>query len=224
MTTQSYTAQSLSTWQQEKRLASQDRIWILTDIYHWQSSYYSYSTVQERFRVGAVDLRTNCLGEFWFTIDDAHAMLKAGVPAPPWTAPSFFGIEACRGAHNGTEKGRYHVTMTPIDLPHDLVTLGAYLRRQFRTHATRVNSTPGMWQRLVESVALVKKIEEVALAMTVTFSAGDIRSLVGKDVDVTPVLTRLVKSGRLHRMGEKKGTRYAVAPKKTEWWMIERDD
>jgi DNA helicase TIP49 (TBP-interacting protein) len=114
--------------------------------------------------------------------------------------------------------------MTAIELPDDLVALGAYLRRQFRTHATKVNSTRGMWQDLVDAVAVVKRIEQVALSMTGVFSAKDVRKIVGDKVNVTPVLTNLCKRELLQRIGEKRGTRYAVAPKKSEWWMIERDD
>ena len=42
-----------------------------------------------------------------------------------------------------------------------------------------------MWQDLVDAVAVVKKIEQVALSMPAVFSAKDVRKIVGDKVNVT---------------------------------------
>lgn len=203
--------------QPEKRLSSKDRIWIVTDIYSYWSAFYSWSEEREVFVVGALDLRTKRMGAFEFSIDDARAMLRAGVPAPPWKEPLPFAFEVCRGAHSDTERGRFHVSITPEPLDEDLLDAGPELRMKFAAHAARANARPGMWQRLVAPIALEKRIEDTALGMPGAFSAGDIKKLVGAKVNVSLVLSRLVKAGRLVKMGEKKGTRYAVAPD-TRWW------
>jgi hypothetical protein len=197
---------------QDTRLSSRDRVWILTDIYDYWSSFYAWSPEQEWFEVGALNLRTERLEHFSFSIDDARAMLRAGVPAPPWKTPLPFALEVSREGHADTEKGRYRVVMTPELLAEDLVAVGRVLRTKFATHAGRVNAKPGMWQPLVDRVALEKKIEAAALGMTDVFSSGDVKALVGKKVNVSRVLRDLVEDGRLVKTGERRGTRYEVAP------------
>jgi len=209
MTIKTYTPKS--TVQGIKRLSSKDEIWILTDIHSYAMSYHSWSPQQEWFDVGAFDLCTERLGVFSFTIDDARAMLRVHLPEPPWHGPLPFAIEVFREGHVGTELGRFRVKMEPISLPPDLLAQGPELRAQFASHARKVNSGPGMWKRIAEPIALEKKIEAAALAMTGTFSASQLRSALGGDVNVSPVLTDLVDRDLLVRTGKKKGTRYEVA-------------
>ena len=63
----------------ERRLSSGDRILILTDIHCDSSRWHHSSALQEWFRVGGIDLKTNRVGFFRFSIDDARALLQAGM-------------------------------------------------------------------------------------------------------------------------------------------------
>lgn len=131
------------------------------------------------------------------------------------------GIQTKRLAHDGEERGRYRVTMTTVQLPEELLALGGRIRARFESCGFSPNATPGMWEELVARVAREKRIEEVALAMSGSFSAGTVRAVVGAEVNVTPVLRRLVDEGRLIMSGKKRGTRYErtsrFIPTRADW-------
>lgn len=107
--------------------------------------------------------------------------------------------------------GRYVTTAATSLIARDLFAILPEARRRFATqHAP--NFLPGMWNDLKERADRENSIEAAALGMVGLFSAGDIKKIVGKHVDVTPVLRRLVEEGRLlPPIGKKRGTRYEVA-------------
>jgi hypothetical protein len=125
------------TWQPEKRLSSDDRIWILTDIETHSSSFYPSSAEQRWFKVGAYDLRTNCIGFVRFSIDDVRGMLRAGLPAAPWNAPLAYGIDVTRLAHDGRCEGRFVVTVKLLDIEPELHAIVPAARRIFRDACRR---------------------------------------------------------------------------------------
>src|SRR5947209_4397721 len=100
------TSHPRSIWQVEKRLSSRDLIWILTDICGYSSSFHEWSPEQQWFRVGVYDLGTKKLGYVRFGIDDARALLTAGLQPPPWPQPAARGVEVTRQAHRADGKGR----------------------------------------------------------------------------------------------------------------------
>lgn len=202
-----------------RRLKSQDRIWILTDIEVFYSRYYGCSPEQQWFKVGAVDLATMELGYFEFGRDDARVMLMAGLPIAPWEHSLPEGISLSRGNLSHGGGGRRKEAATLIHLDSELLALGPKLRRRF-CHAGHYPSfTADMWEDIAGRVALTKRVREVALSMDREFSAGDMQAVVG-DVNVSHILTEMVRLKLLKRTGQKRGTRYTVLPPKT----IERAD
>lgn len=199
-------------WQAEQRIRSRNRIWIVSDIHQHSASFYPWSHLQRWFRVGAVDLASGCIGYFRFGVDDARAMLKAGLPQPPWEQPLPYGISIIRASHDGEAKGRYFVEVTQEHLDPQLLAMGPDVRKKFARAGHKPNASPGMWQELLDRVQLEKEIETTALSMFGEFSAGDVKKALGKDVNVTPVLQRLVRQNRLAQFGKKRGTRYQLAP------------
>jgi hypothetical protein len=195
-----------------KRLHSGDRIWIATDIETYRASYLAYSTPQLWHKVGALDLNGFCWRFFTFGLDDARAMLRLGLGAPPWTAPAPYGIEVKRLPHQGACEGRFEVTMTAVDMDPTLLSLVPEARRRFRREGFCPNATVEMWAKLEASVAIEKAVEAAALAMEGKFSAGDIKALIGKNVNVSRHLKRMVEDEVLVRSGEKRGARYEIAP------------
>jgi hypothetical protein len=87
----------------------------------------------------------------------------------------------------------------------------------------RANSTLGMWDEMVARARRENAIEAAALSMVGLFSAGDVRDKTGDpNADVTPVLQRLVRRGKLlPPVGKKRWTRYQVAspsiPSRLDW-------
>ena len=72
-----------------------------------------------------------------------------------------------------------------------------------------------MWNDLKQRADRENAVETTALEMIVLFSVGDIKKIVGKDVDVLPVIQQLVAEGKLlppPPIGKKRGTRYEVVP------------
>lgn len=199
-------------FQTEKRFSSGDRIFIVTDTYTYRSSYLDFATEQQWYKVGAVDLATNRLGYFRFSIDDAKAIVRARVSPPPWVQPLPAGLELVRVAHKKGGAGRFPERVTLLDLEPEMIAIGPAARRRFDADAHHPNSVPGMWQAMVAAFALEQRIESAALSMVGTFSAGDIKDVVGGSANVTPVLQRLVKERRLVRSGRKRGAKYQVAP------------
>lgn len=209
-------------WQEEKRIRSSDRVWIVTDTLHFRSAMYGRSTPQQFFKVGGLDLPTRKLGYFLFTTDDVKAMLKAGLPPAPWKKPLPSGIELTRYYHGPKEQGRFREMVSLVDLDPELMEQGPRLRGYFerRLYFTG-NSSPGMWKELEVRAAELRAIETVALSMIGWFAAGDVKAKIGKDANVTPTLTLLVEEGHLVPNGKRKrGARYMVASQT----MVERAD
>jgi hypothetical protein len=172
--------------------------------------HYS-SSVQLWHKVGALDLDSGRLGYFTFSVDDRRAMVAANCPLPPWTQPLPVGIEVCRRAHDGNRMGRYKVRMTRIDLDPITLAMGETAKKMIAHDGHTPNSTPGIWSHLIASATLEATIEKAALAMVGSYAAGDLKKIVGAEVNVTPVLQRLVEEKRLVAVGKKKGTRYEIA-------------
>lgn len=200
-------------WQREKHLQSGDAFWILTDIYRYTEKFYVWSEPQEMFRVGILDLTTGCYGYANFGRDIAFAILKAGIGVPPWTSPLPVAIELHRDPHEDEEKGRYRVSAKLLPLDPDVALIEPEAKRVFASFTP--NTEDGMWNDLLERVSKENRIETAIESMRAKgiFSAGDIKRMVGKDVDVTPILKRLVSKGvLLPPKGKKRGTRYLHAP------------
>ncbi len=217
----SHSTTSLPSWQPEKRLQSGSRVWILTDVESYDFCFYDWSVPQESFRVGVYDLETTKIGWANFGRDIAYAMVKAGVQPPPWKEPLPFGIELHRDPHaNGEGKGRFTGWVDLITLDPELVKVLPVALKNFADH--RANATPGMWDDFVARARRDNAIEAAALSMVGLFSAGDVRKKIGDpNADVTPVLKRLVREGKLlPPVGKKRGTRYQVAPPRA----VERSD
>lgn len=197
-------------WQDERRLSSGDRIWILTDIEIYKSAMYQWASEQTWYKVGAYDFRTGCIGFFRFSKDDARGLLRAGFSPPPWTAPQP-GFEITRHAHDdGEEKGRFVVSAKSFDVPAALQAIVPAAKSAFWHAPHTPNATSGMWKDMVDAVGLEKSIEAAALGMVGWFSAGDVQAIVGAGTNVSPVLTRLTDEERLHRIGRTRGTKYKV--------------
>lgn len=210
--------QSLSsatpTWQAEKHLRSGDRVWILTDVERYSSSFYAWSEPQDLYRIGICDLRTHRVGLANFGRDVAYAMMRAGFSAPPWNEPLPFGVELRRLSHHGEEKGRYVTTVTLLPIDDRLHAILPRANKQFAGTCHCPNATPNMWDDLVARAQREIAIEAAALGMVGPFSAGDVRKKLGDpDTEVVrPVLKRLVREGKLlPPTGKKRGTRYRVA-------------
>lgn len=201
-------------WQPEKRLQSQDQLWIVTDTYTEWKSYRDDATPQKFFRVGCFDLKTRKICYVRFSVDDSTGMLRAGIPAPPWSSgPLPYGIEVKRMAHGGgEEKGRFKVDIAIIDIDLKDAWIAHEARKMFAKDGHWPNSTRDMWKKRVERVALVKSIEAAALGMAGRFSAKDVHEKLGRKVPVSHVLRHLVDEKRLLPFGEKRGRTYEVAP------------
>jgi len=202
------------TWQAEKHLQSGDRVWILTDVEAYSSSFYAWSEPQELFRVGIYDLRTQHVGLANFGRDVAYALTRAGVPAPPWRDPLPHGVELHRISHDGEERGRYVTTVTLIPIDAKVMAAVPAVKKVFAGTGHRPNATPGLWSDLVLRAARENAVQAAALAMVGPFSAGDVRKKLGDpEAEVTSALKRLVREGKLlPPTGKKRGTRYLVAP------------
>lgn len=200
-------------WQPEKRLQSQDRLWILTDTYTEWRSFREDATPQKFYRVGCYDLRTMKIGYVRFSVDDCTGLLKAQILPPPWPAGLAHGIEVKRMAHDGgEEKGRFKVDITLLDIDPAMAWIAPAARILFRRDGHWPNSTRDMWKKRVDRVALVKSIEAAALGMAGRFSAKDVHEKLGRKVPVSHVLRHLVNEKRLLPFGEKRGRTYEVAP------------
>lgn len=204
-------------WQpKEMRLSSGDRILIVTDIYTYRESLYPCSARQAWFRVGAVNLKDNRVGYWRFSIDDARALLKSGLPLPSWDSPQSVGVEIKRLCHaTGNKMGRFHVTASLVSVPAEVLAKTHALRNHFERKRGHVpNFVPGSWDGLAKVVAREIAIEAAALVMVGIFKAGAIQKLAGKAVksdQITRVLRRLVEEGRLTPVSPK---RYEVATPK----------
>jgi hypothetical protein len=202
-------------WQNEKHLQSGDRVWILSDVESYSSSYYPYSEPQELFKVGVYDLASEKIGFATFGRDIAYAMMRAKLPPPPWKQSMPFGIAVRRLLHDdGEEKGRYVVKVHQVPITSSLLSVVRVAKKKFAGTIHCANSTFGMWDDLVSRAAKENAIEAAALSMVGPFSAGDVRAKIGDpDAEVTYVLKRLVLEGKLlPPTGRKRGTRYQVAP------------
>lgn len=202
-------------WQDDRRIKSGDRVWILTDTHSYESAMYGQSIPQRWHRVGGLDLRTMRLGYFTFSTDDVRAAIKDGAFAPaPWKAPQAHGIEVTRFYHGPKKQGRFRQKVSLIDLDPELVKRGPALRAYFtRTLSFKGNSESGMWKEIEAGAKQENAIEAAALSLEGWFSAGRLKAIVGSDVNVTPTLTRLVSEGLLLSNGKKtRAARYMVAP------------
>jgi len=211
MTTHPVPKHLLPHWQDEKHLRSGDCVWILTDIQSFESSYLPWSKPQDLFEVGIYDLETQKVGLARFGKDLAYALIKLGLPPPPWDRVAPFAVALRRQAHDGEPKGRYLVSAEEIPVqPQWWGVLPTAFKLLYRTpHCP--NSKPGMWDDLVARATRENAIEQYALRRLVPFSAGDIKIAIGDPkADVTSVLQRLVADGKLASWGKKRGTKYRV--------------
>jgi hypothetical protein len=213
-------------WQDERRLQSGDRVWIITDVASFSSSLYPWSSPQKWYRVGGLDLSTMRLGYFTFSTDDVRALLKAGVVRAPWKVAQRCGFKITRLYHGPSEEGRFREKVKLVELEADLLAQGPMLRRYFEKALTfQGNSEPGMWDEIEDWARRQNVIEATALAMPDWFSAGDVKRIVettfGTVVNVSPALAVLVGDGLLLSNGKKtKAARYMVAPTQ----IVERAD
>jgi hypothetical protein len=206
-------------WQEDKRLRSGDKVWFISDAKTFMSAMYGQSRPQTWYRVGGLDLSTTKLGYFHFSSDDSRAMAKAGLDLLPWKVQQSRGIELTRHSHGSQNKGRFRETVALIELEPVLLAQGPALRSYFENVlGFRGNTKPGVWNAIEVWAARENEIEKGALAMVDWFSAGELKEALGENVNVTPILVRLVKEGRLKPNGKKKrGARYMVAqPEVTE--------
>jgi len=201
-------------WQEEKRLSSGDRIWILTDVEVRWSRYRYNAPEQEWFHVGAIDLNTGCIGTFRFSRDDAFAIAKAGVAAPPWTSPQTHAITLHRRSHGSTSSGRFvgWVTLDPIDPALQAIVPAA--RKLFANAGLSPNVVAGSWQKLEERAERELKIERIVLSRVGSFGAGEIIEATGEARSVvSDALKRLVLQHKLVPDGKgKRWATYTVAP------------
>jgi len=192
-------------WQpKESRLSSGDKILIVTDIYTFREALYPCSAKQAWFRVGAINLKDNSVGFWRFSLDDARALLKCGIAPPPWTEPQNIGLRIKRERHVKGSRGRFKVTVTPVSVDPAILAKATALRKHFQRKGHDPNVLPGIWDDLLPRVAAEISIQEAALAMVGIFKAADVRRVVGDHINVSPVLRRLVREGRLTPVGKKK--------------------
>lgn len=212
MNTPLFNTQPRFKWQDEKRLRSGDRVWIITDAQCFTRAMRGDSVEQRWCRVGGLDLATMKLGYFVFSTDDVRAMAKAGIASIPWTSPQICGVEIRRHSHGGHREGRFRELVELIALDPCLQAQGPSLRTYFeKTLTFQSNAEPGVWAAIMKWAALRNRVEAAALARPDWFSVGDIKAIVG-EVNVTPILKRLVLDRALVTNGKpKKAARYAVA-------------
>jgi hypothetical protein len=201
-------------WQEEKRLASGDRIWIITNVEVRWSRYQYNSPDQQWFHVGAFDINTGSIGLFRFAIDDAFPMVKAGLLSPPWTSPLPVVIELHRRSHGDQEKGRFITTATLDPVDPALLAIVPHAKRMFANANLAPNLQPGSWRKLELRAARENKIEGAILAQSSSFGAGEIIAATSeKRSAVGSVLKRLVLRHKLIPDGKgKRWTTYTVAP------------
>lgn len=202
-------------WQQEKMLHAGDRIVILTDVQVVRSRYLDFSREQELFRVGAYDARSGAIGFFKFGRDLAFDLIMGGVPVAPWGASALpIGIEVHRESHGNHAEGRFRGKVSRFDVEPEVLAIVPEASKRFRQAGHYPNATIGMWLKLETRAKHELAIEAAARAMLGVFKAGAIKKVVGKAVksdQVTRVLRRLVKEGRLTPVSPKK---YKVTPPK----------
>lgn len=212
-----------------KRLKSQDSVWIVTDVRTYTASLYPWSQPQRWYRAGALDLRLMHLVLAEWSTDDMRAILKAGMTAgigsPPWSAPQSHGFELVRLCHGGQEKGRFRETVSLVEVDEETVRHGGALRRYFERTTDLCGNVPvGSLRSMLDSVARENAIEAAARTFSEWFSAGDVKAVVGSDMNVTRILARMVEDGVLVTNGKaKRGCRYMPAPP-TPVIQIERAD
>ena len=197
-------------WQAPKQLQAHDKVWFLTDVQRELSRFLPWSEPQELFKVGAYDLTTGKIGFVRFGRDIAFALRKLGLPPPPWKTAAPFAVELHRYHHVGREKGRYRTWASRIELDPALLPLAPEARRRFAREGHCPNSKVGMWDCFEVRASRENAIERAALSMAGVFKAADVKAIVG-DINVSPVLKRLVEEGRLVPASPKT---YRVAPPK----------
>jgi hypothetical protein len=204
--------QSLPPWQPEKHLQGEDRVWFLTNIERFESSYKPWSTPQTLFRAGIYDLKSGGIGLAHFGKDIGLALLKIGLLPPPWHGPQPFAVSIHRQSHGNKPEGRFRVEARRIEIDPSTLPMAQAARKKL-ARAFSCNAAAGMWHDLEEKARDELAIEVAVQSTVGSFSAGDIKRIVGKDVNVTPVLQRLVEDGVLAApTGKKRGTRYELAP------------
>lgn len=210
------------TFQGKKRLKSRDRIWIVTDVQSYTQALYHWSSPQQWFRAGGIDLDATVDGMHHlviaeWTTDDMKAILKAGmavgIGAPSWRTPLSHGFELTRIYHGDQEKGRFRERVALIDLDPELLKQGAKLRKMFeQQYGLRGNLAPGACQEMVEWAQHENRIETAALSLEGWFAARDVKAVIGEDINVSPALARMVKDGLLIPNGKaKRGAKYMRA-------------
>lgn len=115
-------------------------------------------------------------------------------------------------AHEKEGGGRFNVDITLFDIEPDVAAIAPAARAAFKHEGHWANSTRDMWRKMVDRVALEKSIESAILGMVGPFAAGDVKRALGRNVNVSPVLKRLVDEKRLLPFGQKRGRRYEVTP------------
>lgn len=196
-------------WQPDKILSAHDRIWVITDVESDYSSYYPWSEPQELFKVGIYDLTTRKIGFARFGRDTAYALLKVGLAPPPWNAPLSFAVEIRREGADGEPKGRHPTQAVLTDLDASVVALAPMVMKVFAQLGHRPNASLGMWDDLDARAKKENATERAALSMSGIFKASDVKGIVGKTINVSSSLRRLVEEGRLVMVSAKK---YIVAP------------
>ncbi|MEI9941980.1 MAG: hypothetical protein WDO69_32605 [Pseudomonadota bacterium] len=209
---------ALRWYPEERRLSSGDQIFIVTDIHCYSSRMVRSARDQQWFRVGAVNLKNLTVGYWRFSIDDAQAILRARIVAPPWTHPLSEGIQIERARHvTGKRMGRYKVTVTTVSVPPEVIAKASELRAHFTRKGHQPNFVVGAWAGRQQSASRALAVENAAMRRVGIFKANRIKVIVGAGINVTPVLARLVEEGRLTKVGAKK---YVVTPPK----IIDRAD
>lgn len=209
-----------------KRLASRDRVWIVTDVQTFTSALYPWSEPQRWYRAGALDLNSEHLIIAEWSTDDMKAILKAGmqagVGAPPWSLPQSHGFQLTRFSHGTQEKGRFREKVTLLDLDAALVRRGPALRKSFERSADlQGNMVAGSLHEMVDLVARENAIEAAALSRNGWFAAGDVKRIVGKNINVSRSLALMVEDGILISNGKaKRWAKYMKTPP----LVVERSD
>lgn len=197
-----------------KRLKSHDSVWIVTDVRTFTTSLYPWSEPQRWYRAGALDLGSKHLVLAEWSTDDMRAILKAGmaagIGAPPWSSPMSHGFLLTRFSHGGRDKGRFREEVSLVELNEDIRSFGPALRRHFEKNLDVVgNVHAGALRAVLDWATRENAIEAAALSFSDWFAAGDVKDIVGQDVNVTRTLARMVAERVLVTNGKtKKGRRY----------------
>lgn len=194
---------TVPTRQPDKMLGAHDRVLFLTGIEREFSAYHPWSKEQELFKIGVLDLATDKICFARFGRDIAFAIIKAGIAAPPWSAPQPVGVEIHRAGHPGENKGRQHTWATLIDLDPAVLAIAPLARRRILSEGHHPNLPLGSWADLEERAKSELAIEAAALGMLGEFKASDIRAVVGDDARISSVLQRLVREKRLEKVSGK---------------------